>query len=271
MPDQPDGDDEAKMDMERRREKVDALLKDFRNEVESRIQKLRLTKTEMMRQIDLAYTVELMRIKPEHRSMKLTDYLAMKKAEKDAALASGSTVLPVSAPQFLNPDDFSKLCLSSAVSSSSSVQMPPIAEDDAAEQPTTTRKTRGKKGADENFVQCSTKQTARRTRTSKNMSLATPANSKLAMMSMATPLVTPKFDTRLYHTAAVTKRAAKPGEVIMSIDGSPVDFSDKSTASRAKSIVVLEPSELENLDAETAQTMMRQIDDMKRQLQTVLN
>lgn len=74
-PTMPGGDEGANIDMECKQEKVKTLIEDFENEVKSKLRDLDVMKPNMISQIDLAYTMELMQIPAEVRSMKLTDFL----------------------------------------------------------------------------------------------------------------------------------------------------------------------------------------------------
>lgn len=91
---------------------------------------------------------------------------------------------------------------------------------------------------------------------------------------MMTPLITPKFDPRLYQTGAVTKRAAKPDEVVMSIDGSPLMNCNSTImlpVNKSQSITIQDVSELSNLDSSTAAAALRSIEQMKEHLSAVIN
>lgn len=74
-PAMPDGDEGRDMDVEHRKTKVRALIRDFKTEVDSRIQQLKAGVNDLLNQIDLAYTMELMKIPVNCRNMKLTDFL----------------------------------------------------------------------------------------------------------------------------------------------------------------------------------------------------
>jgi hypothetical protein len=250
----PDGDDDARLDKQLRKAKVEALLRDFNNEIESRIRSLEMMKTEMMRQIDLAYTMELMQIKPEHRSMKLVDYLAMMEENEDGARNKPSI-----------PDvsvEFMPSCKATS-NISTYVSQLKTESDGMAAGPTTSRKTRKTKKADE---MPAGQQTVRRGRARKaSSSLMTPAVQPhpSSTLMMTTPMVLPKFDPKLYQTPAVLKRVPKPDEVVMSIDGSPILMSSTEESGtldafvvpidKFKSIVVRDYSELSNLDPGMAQ------------------
>lgn len=89
-----------------------------------------------------------------------------------------------------------------------------------------------------------------------------------------TPLITPKFDPRLYQTGAVTKRVAKPDEVMMSIDGSPLMNTNSAImlpVNKSQSIAVRDVSELSNLDSGTAAAALHSLEQMKQHLSAVIN
>ncbi|XP_022335659.1 borealin-like [Crassostrea virginica] len=87
----------------------------------------------------------------------------------------------------------------------------------------------------------------------------TPANRTLADAGWCnTPLVTPKFDPRVPLTPADTRRA-RPGEILMSMDGSPVQSNSHSRAysfnvKQKRNTVTLDiqlPEESEKAEIET--------------------
>lgn len=51
-----------------------------------------------------------------------------------------------------------------------------------------------------------------------------------------TPLITPKFDPRLYQTPLLMTRSVKPGEVILSMEGSPL--TNEETVKQNKGVTI---------------------------------
>lgn len=260
----PAGDEGANIDVECRQEKVKTLIQDFENEVQSKLRALDLLKGNLISQIDLAYTMELMQIPAEVRSMKLTDFLSKGgsfEAKKSPVCSEVDNVVS----SIINVNS------NSDISSTSACQLEAIEEDENVPSTTTRAGRPRRKKAD-------APPTVRRGRSRQQAgdaaTLQTPANRTRLTTSMMTPVITPKFDPRLYQTGAVTKRAMKPDEVVMSIDGSPLMNSNSTImlpVNKSQSIAVQDVSELSNLDSGTAAAALFNLDQMREHLSAVIN
>jgi borealin len=208
----PDVGEECKdMDLEHRREKVQTLLKDFKTEMDSRLQRLETCANDILRQIDLSYSVEMLKLPPQYRSMKLKDFL--KAGGVFEAVPSGDAL----ADKLKNLDAM----LANENSSFKSMQLSTINE--SANSKAASRSVKRK----ENVGPPQT--TSRHGKKTKSGVCETPANGAAALFQWNTPIITPKFDPRLFQTpAAVEMRGIKPGEVIVSMDGSPLLNTDNN-------------------------------------------
>lgn len=196
----PEGDEGKDMDREKRRKKVVALMHDFQAEVKSRVGNLKASINEMLNQIELAYTMEMMNIPQRIRQMPLKEYL---KNGGNFEEAAASKMFGPSLNAILDENSQSGVCLG----------LDSICESTLAESKASHALRRRQKPAG---AAANPPPTTRRGR-----ACATPAASKISF-SAATPLITPKFDPRLYQTPAVVKRDIQPGDVIMTLDGSPL-------------------------------------------------
>lgn len=263
----PSGDEGSSIDVECRKEKVKTLIQDFENEVQSKLRELDLMKTNVLSQIDLAYTVELMQIPPEIRSMKLTDFInngCSFEIKKSPICSEVDSIVN----SILNP--------SSDVGSSASTNQLQAIEEDENVPTTTTRKGRPRrKKADVIMGPPTVRRGRSRQQTGDMAAMQTPANTTRPVMSMMTPLITPKFDPRLYQTAV--KRLPKPEEVLVSMDGSPIMNSNDTNntfvlpVNKSQTIAFQDVSELSNLDFGTAKAALCSLEQMKEQLSAVIN
>lgn len=200
-PSMPEGDEGKDMDAEKRREKVLTLIRDFKNEVDSRTRNLRASVNEMLNQVDLAYTMEMMNIPQKVRQMPLTEYLKSGGSFEEAEVGQ---VLHENLISILDEGVLKKNKLGT------------ISESDINEITSTNK--RGGRRKKNSAVTNGPPPTTRRLR--KGTDITTPS-SNYSLIG-ATPLITPKFDPRLYQTPAVPKRDPLPGEILMSMEGSPI-------------------------------------------------
>lgn len=196
----PEGDEGKDMDHEKRREKVQTLIRDFKTEVDSRIRSLKAGVTELLNQIDLAYTMEMMFIPAKIRKMPLKEFL-----ENGGSFETSEVGKSID-------DKLTSILEGDSRSSRKNLPLESINESNSNETKA-TRPSRRRRKAD--VAAEGPPPTTRRGR-----ALATPVSK--TFLSAATPLITPKFDPRLYQTPAVQRRVPKPGEVIISMEGSPL-------------------------------------------------
>ncbi|KXJ29781.1 Borealin [Exaiptasia diaphana] len=212
-PAMPEGDAETSMTEDERRQKLDDYLQDFDVQVKSRIEQMKLQAKSIISSIKGAYHLELMKMPPNIRKMKLCDFY-------------GSNRVPF--------EDKTNAPMSKTPAQSTRKKKAPKTE--VAEPQTTGRSLRSTARKRKNVPEspsCKSKAKLQKTEmlapTTSRRSTRKNARSNIQFVTPAcqvrniaqTPFVTPKFDPSLPVTPALL-REPKEGERIMSMSGSPL-------------------------------------------------
>ncbi|XP_035679537.1 borealin-like [Branchiostoma floridae] len=218
----PEGDEGHDMDQEERERKKELFLKDFDNEVESRIKQSYELCEKICNLGRQQFRLEVMKLPKKIQNMTMAEFLAQggsieaiqlqSVAETDAkeCTSAEKTRMPLAA-------------VSSNIAATETVEEKEskpkgrpkrkAAKKDTAPPPTNKRMTRSSARTQGGAA------SRLGSKTSRN-ALTTPAVKGSKPVWSDTPLITPKFDPRLPTTPMV--REAKAGERLMSISGSPV-------------------------------------------------
>jgi len=196
---------------QQRRDQCDLLLNDFDKQVESLEAEAARERKATCDAIDMVFKLDLMKLPADTKSMNWEEYCRQQGTA--ASLGTSHAVASVL-------EDSVMEAVNSKVSGIKS----------AMKSATTAKKPRGRKksvqseGEEPSTAGRSSR--SRRTRPAletpgrRGASCETPAGSRLPPAAARTPMITPKFDTsRLNRTVS---RAAKAGEVLVSLSGSPV-------------------------------------------------
>ncbi|OWF39636.1 borealin-like [Mizuhopecten yessoensis] len=221
---------------EEKGKKLDVYLQDLKIRVSEQNRKLAKDLENMLSLIDKKFLWDLSRLPIAVRKMTLEEFISC-----------GGTVDLAEKHLDIQEDNMSSLTLSAMKIGKLSHLQPHIFETISEEEGATPSCT---------FTQPRT--AARRGRPAMNTPMShmmkTPAMGRsMSATGWETPLVTPKFDPRLPMTGNM-KRAAKPGEIIMSMGGSPIQNPTRlggkgNIRKRGKTLTVdVDPEcELENL------------------------
>ncbi|XP_072024656.1 uncharacterized protein [Amphiura filiformis] len=244
----PAGDSGSDMAKERRREKLDALLKDFDMEVQDRICQMEREAKDMCKAIQRATNMEIFKMPQNIKKMTVEEFFNTGGSFNQKALDDYSQQVNTLASSIGNNKPNSEPV--------ADVSQPEIEESGTPPKTTTAPKRgrgRGKKASttttttkttrtsrrrgasktasdteDENTTPAPTRTSTRARQTRRATSRSqyeTPASNTgktgLINAGLNTPMVTPKFDPRLPLTPAVM-REAKPSETIISMSGSPI-------------------------------------------------
>ncbi|XP_060077992.1 borealin-like [Ylistrum balloti] len=220
---------------EEKSKKLDVYLQDLRIRVNEQNKKLDKDLENMLSLIDKKFLWDLSRLPIAVRKMTLEDFISC-----------GGTVDLAEKHLDIREESMSSVALSARKIGKLSHLQPHVFETISEEEGTTPGPT---------FAQPRT--ASRRGRPPLNTPMShmmkTPAMGRsMAATGWETPLVTPKFDPRLPMTGNM-KRAARPGEIIMSMGGSPIQNPTRggkgNIRKRGKTLTVdVDPHcELENL------------------------
>lgn len=225
----PAGDEGNGLSEQEKLEKLDAFLSDLdANVIEKKLKLEKLVKS-VLNHVEACYTQEIKSLPSTIRQMKLCDFIAL----------GGTLEAVLSNPDLCEADDdFDPIqlqCFSTAKKAHTTSRL----------NSTRMHETISEEWTDENSIVKSTKKTStvKKTKKGKNSSILsnisntmpppmappsafrngyyTPVNRGLSAAGWETPLITPKFDPRLPVTPA-QMRDARPGEVYMSLGGSPI-------------------------------------------------
>lgn len=197
---------------QQRRDQCDLLLNDFDKQVEALQAEAAREKKATCDGIDMIFKLDLMKLPADTKSMNWEEYCR----QQGMAATLGTSHAVASALE-----DSVMEVVNSKVSGIKS----------AMKSVTTTKKPRGRKKSaqseGEEPATADRPSRARRTKAAletpgrRGASCETPAGSRVPPGAARTPMITPKFDTssRLNRTVS---RAAKAGEVLVSLSGSPV-------------------------------------------------
>ncbi|XP_031559776.1 borealin-like [Actinia tenebrosa] len=239
----PEGDLETSMNDEERRQKLEVYLQDFDVQVKSRIIKMRSQANSLNSMIKNAYKLEILKLPPNIRKMKVVDYLAQGGKVNDTALQEASKIVTnmtdavfQNAPRAPLEDVTNVDSLQTPARSTRKKKAKPAEVTEPASTGRALRSTRKRKNVamspsckakskaqkvDDSAMPPpqSTTRTTRSNASKVNNQFVTPAATGRGKLQ--TLFVTPKFDPRLPVTPALL-REPKAGERIMSMSGSPL-------------------------------------------------
>lgn len=197
------------------RDQCDLLLKDFDQQCQS-------LKAESAREAKMAadsintlYKLEIMKIDMEAKTMKWEEYYEQ---NTQSALGMSDAVADVVEDSVLEAVDNQVSQLKSAIKNTASKKGRKKKElhADENEPPMSSRSSRRRNPSKNDTVT----ETPSSAPTRGKSALETPANCRVPLTSLQTPMITPKFDISSMNRTV--SRVARAGEVLVSLSGSPV-------------------------------------------------
>ncbi|XP_074646400.1 borealin-like [Tubulanus polymorphus] len=226
----PDGDEGKNLTRRQKEEKLKLFLQDFDQEVDSRIQKTQKEAQVLCELMKKIADFELAKLPPAVREMNIDDYLRAGSASKAILwLNTNKTDKNES-----DNSEFKMPCLTvTTVKSKRSKKVIGVLDSVAEEETTTTNKpvasnrrtTRGRRLSNQPPAQASRRSTRSNRQSNTNRYYQETPYSKL----MDTPMITPKFDPRLFQTPGITRLQRKKEKTLrpcISVTGSPVKTDD---------------------------------------------
>ncbi|XP_063300568.1 borealin [Pelobates fuscus] len=205
-------------------EKLASFIKDFDSEVKIRVEELKGTVVNTLKEVDSLYNFEIIKLPMALREMCWLDFFAKggsQKALEAAAMVNvdmDEITSSVSKTPFksakkvkkgknvLNEDEVENNLLKSVLRTKSKAKI-------SAKKPAAARKTR----ASATSVTNTSKRTSKRTR-------ATPSTNRIADNTLLgyTPMVTPRIDTRVFKTPGLRPESVQENVYSLSENGSPL-------------------------------------------------
>ncbi|XP_048348550.1 borealin [Sphaerodactylus townsendi] len=220
-----------------KRKKMEAFLKDFSQEVETRKERILVESEGFLKEIDNIYNMELLRLPAALQEMNWVSYFA---------LGGGEKALEKAAMADLDIVEITKLAteaiqkpLKTVRTAKKAKQPLETTEDGEAGRPARKRSRQGgeEAGAPESNIQARTSikrapgsrrgrpppaRSTRLNRRSAKVNWATPSVGQTAASKGATPLLTPKFDASVFRTPGLRAPAAQERVFSVSENGSPL-------------------------------------------------
>lgn len=255
--------------------KLEAFLRDFDSEMETRVKQLNERTAQMLKDVENAYNLALLKIPKAVRQM---NWLEVFQAETPKIPAVDNTKREEEAAVLNNvmAEDYASLLKS--VQKTSKKKGGTKSSSDEENIPTSSRKGRTTKKPPPSSKRAKASASKQNTsvRRSNRRPLVTPARNPLdsSVMMGATPLFTPRFDPRLPQTPAVRVPRHKERVYSISVNGSPIAAGDEDIiinipSGNGESLQLL-ASQINTVDlSQLDQTAVRSIRLLQNQLTTL--